>query len=182
MKRIVVLAAAAVLAGCSGNAPPTTQTVRTTTSVSSTGTPTQTIDSYQDVGGTVQQVAAAPDRVWQVLPAVYQGLGIPVGTSVPDTRTIGNIRLDLSRTLGGRPLSTFLTCGEGVTGAPLADSYRVTMSVLTILAPAENGGTRVETRVAASAVNRAVSSASVNCGTTGRLEAMIAERIRNQTA
>ena len=184
MKRLVVLAAAALLAGCSGNAPPSTQTVRSTTSISTTGmegSATTTIDSYSDVGGSSHQVAAAPDRVWEVMPAVYQGLGIAVGTSLPDSKTIGNVRLDLNRVLAGQPLSTFVNCGEGPTGTPVADSYRVTMALLTTLAPAGNGATRVETRVNASAVNRAVSGARVNCATTGRLEALIAERIKNQT-
>jgi hypothetical protein len=184
MKRLFVLAAAALLAGCSGNAPPSTQTVRSTTSISSTGvggSATTSIDSYSDVGGSSHRVSAAPDRVWEVMPAVYQGLGIAVGTSIPDAKTIGNVRLDLNRVLAGQPLSTFVNCGEGPTGSPLADSYRVTMSLLTTLATAENGATRVETRINASAANRAVSGATVNCATTGRLEALIAERIKNHT-
>jgi hypothetical protein len=184
MKRFVVLAAAALLAGCSGNAPPSTQTVRNTTSISTTGvggSATASIESYSDVGGSAHRVSAAPDRVWEAMPAVYQGLGIAVGTSIPDAKTIGNVRLELNRVLAGQPLSTFVNCGEGPTGSPLADSYRVTMSLLTILAPAETGATRVETRVNASAVNRAVSGATVNCATTGRLESLIAERIRSQT-
>ena len=184
MKRLVVLAAAALVAGCSGNAPPSAQTVRNTTSISTTGmegTATTTIDSYSDVGGSSHRVSATPERVWDLLPVVYQGLGIAVGTSIPDARTIGNVRLELNRVLGGRPVSTFVNCGEGPTGTPLADSYRVTMSVLTTLVPAENGATLVQTRVNSSAANRAVSSATVNCATTGRLEALIAERIRNHT-
>lgn len=184
MKRIVVLAAAALLAGCSGNAPPSTQTVRSTTSISSTGvggSATTTIDSYSDVGGSSHRVSATPERVWDLLPVVYQGLGIPVGTSIPDAKTIGNVRLDLNRVLAGQPLSNFVNCGEGPTGNPVADSYRVNMSVLTTLTPAENGATLVQTRVNSSAVNRAVSGATVNCATTGRLEALIAERIRNHT-
>jgi hypothetical protein len=183
MKRLLVVAAA-LLAACSGNAPPSTQTVRTTTSISANGmegTTTMSIDSYRDAGGTTHRVGAAPDRVWAVLPAVYQGLGIAVGTSIPDSRTIGNVRLELNRVLGGQPLSSYVNCGEGVTGAPLANSYRVTMAILTTLEPTENGGTQVQTRIGASAANRAVSGVTVNCATTGRLEGLIAERIRNHT-
>ncbi len=186
MKRLVVAvaaAAAALLAGCSGNAPPATQTVRTPTSIMSTGqdgTVQRSIDTYHVVGGMAHRANAAPDRVWEALPAVYQGLGIAVGTSIPDSKTIGNTKLELSRTLAGQPLSSFLNCGEGATGTPHADTYRVTLSVLTLLTPAENGGTRVETRVNASAANRSIGSI-VSCSTTGRLEGMIAERIKTQT-
>lgn len=185
MKRLAILAAAALLAGCSGNVAPSTQTVRNTTSISTSGagegTATATIDSYSDVGGSTHRVGAAPDRVWELLPAVYQGLGIAVGTSIPDAKTIGNTRLELNRVLGGRPLSTYVNCGEGATGTPQADTYRVTMSILTTLAPTPNGGTQVNTRIGASAVNRAVSGAIVNCASTGRLESLIAERIKTQT-
>ncbi|MEW5931871.1 MAG: hypothetical protein AB1941_30760 [Gemmatimonadota bacterium] len=181
MKRLVVVATAALLAGCasSGNAP--AETVRSTVSVSGTdGAATQTIESYMDVGGTTHRISATPDKVWAVLPTVYQGLGITVGTSLPDYKTIGNSKLELNRTLGGQPLSTFLSCGDGPTGAPIANSYRVNMAVVTTVAPAAGGGSQLETRVNASATNRAVSGAAVNCATTGRLEGMIAERVRNQ--
>ena len=180
MKRLVVLTTAALLAGCAsgGNAP--AETVRSTVSVSGTdGVATRTIESYADVGGTTHRISATPEKVWEVLPTVYQGLGIPVGTSLPDYKTMGNSKLELSRTLGGQPLSSFLSCGFAPTGAPLADSYRVSMAVVTTVAPAAGGGAQVETRVQASATNRAVSGAPVNCATTGRLEGMIAERVRN---
>lgn len=181
MKRLAIVAAAALLAACSANAPPSTQTVRSTVSISSQDVVgNTTIEAFQDVGGTTHQLGVGPDQVWAVLPTVYQGLGIAVGTSLPDARTIGNTKLVLNRTLAGKPLSTFLSCGDGPTGTPLADSYRVNMALVTMLNPMPNGGTRVETRVGASATNRAVSGAPVSCTTTGRLEALIAERIKNQ--
>jgi hypothetical protein len=185
MKRLALVAAAVLLAGCSGNYAPSTQTVRNTTSISTSGagegTSTATIESYSDVGSSTHRVGAAPDRVWELLPAVYRGLGITVGTSLPDSRTIGNIKLELNRVLGGQALSNYVNCGEGATGTPLADSYRVNMSILTTLTPTPNGGTQLGTRINASAVNRAVSGAVVNCASTGRLEGMIAERIKSQT-
>jgi hypothetical protein len=180
MKRLVVVAAAALLAGCAtgGNAP--ADTIRSSVSVSGTdGAPTRTIESYSDVGSTSHRIRATPEKVWEVLPTVYQGLGITVGTSLPDYKTIGNSKLELNRTLGGQPLSSFVSCGYAPTGAPLADSYRVNMAVVTTVAPAPDGGAQVQTRVQASATNRAVSGASVNCATTGRLEGLIAERARN---
>lgn len=180
MKRLAVVATAALLGACSANPAPSTQTVRSTVSVSTqTEFGNTTIETYRDVGGTAHQLGATPDQVWGVLPAVYQGLGIAVGTSLPDTKTIGNTKLVLNRSLAGRPLSDFLSCGDGPTGAPLANNYRVEMALVTVLTPTPNGGTRVETRVGASAANRAVSGATVSCTTTGRLEAMIAERIKN---
>lgn len=181
MKRLVVLAAAALLAGCATGGQAPAERVRSTVSVSGTdGSATRTIESYADVGGTSHRISATPDKVWAVLPAVYQGLGINVGTSLPDYMTIGNSKLELNRTLGGQPLSSFVSCGYAPTGAPLADSYRVNMAVVTTVGPAANGGSQLETRVQASATNRAVSGASVNCATTGRLEGLIAERARNQ--
>lgn len=181
MKRLVVVATAALLAGCASGGQAPADTVRSTVSVSGTdGAATQTIESYANVSGTTARISATPDKVWAVLPTVYQGLGITVGTSLPDYMTIGNSKLELNRTLGGQPLSNFVSCGYAPTGAPLADSYRVNMAVVTTVAPAAGGGAQLETRVQASATNRAVSGASVNCATTGRLEGLIAERVKNQ--
>jgi hypothetical protein len=180
MKRLVVIATAALLAGCATGGQAPAETVRSTVSVSGTdGVATQTIESYADVGGTTHRISATPDKVWAVLPTVYQGLGITVGTSLPDYMTIGNSKLELNRTLGGQPLSSFVSCGYGPNGAPIADSYRVNMAVVTTVVPVAGGAAQVETRVQGTATNRAVSGASVTCATTGRLEGLIAERVKN---
>lgn len=180
MKRFVVLATATLLPACAApGSHPSVQTVRNTTTVSSSHTSSVTLESYREVGAARSSVRATPEEAWEALPKVYEGLSIPVGTSIPASFTLGNLKLELSRTLGSQRLSNFISCGEGPLGTPLADSYRVTMSVITKLAPDPSGGTTVETRVLASAANRATSSGSVECGSTGRLEAMIAERLGN---
>ena len=181
MKRLVVLAAA-LLTGCAsgGNTASPAGSVRSTVSISSqTVAGNTTLDSYTNVGGSTHRVSATADRVWEVLPAVYQSLGIAVGTSLPEAKTIGNTKLVLNRSLAGEPLSAFLSCGDGPMGTPLANSYRVDMAIFTIVTPLAGSGAQVETRVNAIATNRAVSGAPVSCATTGRLEGLIAERIKN---
>ncbi|HEX2190900.1 MAG TPA: hypothetical protein VHG51_18475 [Longimicrobiaceae bacterium] len=189
MKRIVIAAAGLLLAGCaaSGTTPPagTAGTVPTTTTISGATDPgsggigglSTSIESYRSATGAVHTLPLPPERVWEVLPQVYESLGIPVTTSVPATRTIGNPAVQFSRTLAGKRGSQLLDCGQGPLG-PLADSYRVDLSVLTLLEPAPGGGTRVENRVNATATNRGASGAPVTCGSTGALEAQVIQKIQ----
>ncbi|HEV2148563.1 MAG TPA: hypothetical protein VGR37_14260 [Longimicrobiaceae bacterium] len=179
MRPLLVIACIVLVSACASTAAGTGETgvVRSTTTVSgSTGT--VILESYSDRGGAAFVVPAEVDRVWAALPAVYNQLGIPMGTSVPATRTYGNTSLQLGRTLAGKPVSAWLNCGEGPFGAPLANSYRVVASIVTTLAPGANGQTQLRTMVNATATNRGVSGAPVNCGTTGALETLIAERVR----
>jgi hypothetical protein len=178
MKRLVVIAAAVLLSGCAsgGAGAGETGTVRATTTVSGVGG-TRTLESYGTRVGAAHTVDAPVERVWEALPAVYGALGIPVGTSVPATRTFGNSSLEVNRRMAERPVSTWLNCGEGPFGAPLADSYRVKATVVTTLAPGADGRTQLQTLVSGTATNRAASGAPVNCGTTGALETQIAERL-----
>lgn len=181
MRRAAFATTALLLAGCasssSGGEPPPGSVTRSTTVVS-TSAGESTIESYRTTDGVAQDLAVAPEKAWEVLPAVYESLGIPVKTTIPPSKTLGNTALEFNRTLGGQRASALLECGQTATGSPVADNYRINMSVLTALASAESGRTRVETRVNATATSRTTSGAPVNCATTGRLEARIAEQIR----
>jgi hypothetical protein len=113
------------------------------------------------------------------MPAVYQGLNIPVGTIDQNSRVIGNRRIQTNsgRIAGGRA-SLHLNCGSTGLGAPIADSYQVDLSVLTQIVPAASGSTQVQTSVDANATQRGVSSAPVRCASTGRLEQQIVAAIQ----
>lgn len=120
-------------------------------------------------------VPSAPDEVWNALPGVYTTLGVPEGLRDHTTGTYGNRRHVLRRTLDGKPLSRYLSCGYTATGSPIADSYRVQLSVVTTVKPAA-GGSEVRTEVGATAQSiEGASSSAVPCASTGRLEARIAE-------
>lgn len=123
-------------------------------------------------------VPAAPHLVFAALPEVYRVLGVPPGTSDPAGRVFGNQRFTARRELGGQPLSRYLACGHTATGAPIADSYRVQLSLLTTVQPGQGGGSLVQTQVGASAQSVEGSSSNrVQCATTGALELRIARML-----
>jgi hypothetical protein len=120
------------------------------------------------------QIPAPPGRVFDALKAVYDDLGVPPGTHDPSTGRYGNSDFFKSRRFANEPLSTFLNCGESFTG-PVANNYRIYMSLVSAVRPDGKGGSEVETAFSASAQNMEGSSSDrISCGSTGRLE----ERIR----
>ncbi len=127
--------------------------------------------------GTAAYNADAPiEQVWSVLPQVYEELGVELAVLDTVSMRIGNTRFT-PRRIGGRRLSQYLRCGSSVTAAPNADTYRVTMSLITRLMDAGDGTTSVLTLVAASAKPRDVGGSVVNCGSTGRLEQRVSEMV-----
>jgi hypothetical protein len=119
-------------------------------------------------------VPAPPSRVFEATKKVYEELGIPAGTYDPATGRIGNTDFWKQRRLGNEALSSFLNCGDSFTG-PVANSYRVYISLVSMVRPDGKGGSELETAFSAQAQNMEGTSADrIACGSTGRLE----ERIR----
>lgn len=180
MRRAVLLTAIA-LASCgpTTSSLPSSGPTQTTTSVTTGSGANMDITMHGDNRPSSNTISAAPERVWAVMPAVYQGLNIPVGTVDPAARVIGNKRVvtNSGRLAGGRA-SAYLSCGSTGIGAPIADSYQVNLSVITQLLPAAGGSTQVQTSLDASATQRGVSGAPVRCASTGRLEQQIAAAIQ----
>lgn len=184
MKRsFLLLAGSVVLTACAGTGGPVSGAAPQTTAISVGGDATSgagstvLVTSNRETRGSDHKVEAMIDEVWQVLPAVYGELGIPVATVNSATRSMGNSQLVISRKLAGNRASLYLNCGAGIAGQPVADQYRVDASLMTFLHPETDGTTRVETRLTGTATNRAISGAPINCGTTGRLEDRIAQMV-----
>ncbi len=184
MFRSVAIATSALLvAGCAGAGGPVSGSTPQTTSISVGGDArtgsgsTIMVTSNREMRGSNHRVEALIDEVWRQIPAVYQELEIPVATVNSSTRTIGNSQFTVSRRMANAAVSRYLSCGIGPAGQPLADQYRVDLSLLTILHPETDGTTRVETRLTATATSRGTSGAPLACGSTGRLEALIAQRL-----
>ena len=119
-------------------------------------------------------IAAAPSRAFEALKAVYEELGIPAGTHDPTTGRIGNTDFWKQRRLGSEAMSAYLNCGESFTG-PVANNYRIYMSLISVIRPDGKGASELETAFSAQAQNMEGSSGDrIACGSTGRLE----ERIR----
>src|SRR5687768_4853206 len=58
----------------------------------------------------------APSRAFEALKAVYTELGIPQVVSDPATGQVGNSNFYKSRQLADQPMSTYMDCGDSLTG------------------------------------------------------------------
>src|SRR6185369_5080988 len=84
----------------------------------------------QSDGAKVTTVAYPVDRVWLVLPAVFDSLGIVLTDFDEKTHVIGNAGMKAHKALGKVSLGTYIDCGA-TQGFPSADSYDIQMSVMT---------------------------------------------------
>jgi hypothetical protein len=123
-------------------------------------------------------IPAPTATVWTAVKQAYASLEIPIGIDNPPAHTLGNQNFYKSRTLGGEPMTAFVDCGQGMTGAKAA-SYRIYMSLITNVSGDAKGGTLVE--VTFSALGQDVTEGSTDripCGTTGRLEQLVLDRTK----
>lgn len=172
MRLIALCLAAGALAGCA--------TASSSGSDDGTSSQRQIVTDEQgrvlrntaDLRGDVQELPVAADSAVRILRGIYAQLGVPPATLDNTGYTVGNRNFSVMRTFGGQRLSAYLDCGSSITGVA-ADSYRVTMSLVSRVSPATAGST-VETRLFATARDGSgVSNATVDCGTTGSLERRI---------
>ena len=143
------------------------------------GSSTLMLSTQPDIRGFRHTLPEAVDAVWLVLPKVFGELGLEITSIDQATRTIGNPRLLVRRTLAGTVPSRSVRCGSDPAGLPLADRYRVTLTLHTEVAPAPDGGTVITTYVDGVAANNAVSGGPVRCTSTGHLEKVIGETTQN---
>jgi hypothetical protein len=116
---------------------------------------------------------ATPDAAFAALKAAYSDLGINIKMIDPTTRTLGNKRFSKMYDLKGVRLSKYVGCGSTETG-PTADSYRVTMSIVSHVTPLDTGS-RIDTQLTAYAQDLGSSKGALSCMTLGGLEQRIHE-------
>jgi hypothetical protein len=185
MRRILVgLGACCALAACgpatapsagSGSASLPTQAIGTSEGIQ--------INTSAEVRVIASDIAAPVDRVFSVLPAVYQQLGIQAGTD-PARRSVTGAT-SFTRRFMGEPATRFLDCGQGSFGTPIASQYTIRMTVSTTVNPGtgDAAGSRLETRVEARAFSSdGANSVAAQCRTEGRLEQMISTLVQGRLA
>ena len=123
-------------------------------------------------------VAAPVDSVWRALEPALEGVGVSVGFSDSTGRQIGAPQTKIFRRLGKAPLSTYLRCGDGITG-PNADTYAVYFSLVSFLRPgASPGVTKLYTLVSARAEDVANGrNELIDCTSSGVLEDRIGKAV-----
>ena len=125
-----------------------------------------------------EEVAAPADRVWVVLPAVFEEMGFAVSASAA-TRTVVTQPRSVNRRFLDAPAAEYFDCGRGQFGVELAAVNTIRATVRTTVVPAEEGGSRLETVVEAHARSTdGATSVMAQCRSTRRLEAVMAERVR----
>ncbi|HYD53287.1 MAG TPA: hypothetical protein VEA99_11690 [Gemmatimonadaceae bacterium] len=175
-----------LLAGCasggSGGALPTSSGAPTTTTTVVTST-TPGVDGSTDIAarrddsGVTSALAMPVERAWTALIAAYGSLDIQPANVDVQRRVYCNQAVEpRSGRVAGLPITQLLNCGFSPTGAPLAQTAQVRLSVVSVVEAAGAGASRLVTRVQGVATSRDGSSTQVTCGSTGRLERRIAEQ------
>lgn len=123
-----------------------------------------------DTMGTAYEVPYPPARVYSVVLAAFKELKIPADVQDSAAGRVESKVFHRRGDLAGKQISTWLSCGEGITG-PYADTYRVYLTAMTTVAPKGEDGSTIRTILLAGAVNVADGARQpMACETTGRLE------------
>jgi hypothetical protein len=119
------------------------------------------------------------DSAFTLLAAAYEEIGVDVTMRDMRTHEIGNRNFSKYYRLGETPLSTYLGCGDTMSG-PAADRRRVAMS-LTSTVTEESGGAVIRSVLKARAEEPEFSTWA-SCLTTGVLERRINELVELKNA
>jgi len=127
-------------------------------------------------------IAVAPAAVWMAAKQVYASIDVPLGIENAAAHVMGNQNFYKARQMAGQPMTQFVDCGSGMTGQKAA-SYRIYMSLMTDISADGKGGTLVQTTFTALGQDVTEGSSDrIPCGTTGRLESLMLERIKEAVA
>lgn len=122
-------------------------------------------------------IAATPATVWPVLNSTYASMGLPITTRNNAAHLIAAQNATFLHSFGNGSLSRIVDCGGSQSGAR-ADSYRVQLTVVTELRPADKGATLVRTSLAGVAKDPSSSNDPVSCSSTGVLERDISNALK----
>jgi hypothetical protein len=125
---------------------------------------------------------AGPLTVYRALREVYRLIDIPVTFQDSVTGRLGNLGTPMRR-IAGKRMSTWVRCGEGLTGS-YADIHRVTISVISWVQAVTLDSAVVRTGVFGGAVDVAEGSGQMprQCATTGLLEDLLRTRLQQLLA
>lgn len=122
---VLLVLAGACASGGSPGGPSTTQSVTITGATGGTSA----ISITQEAQVHNQYLPAPLTKVWSVLPAVFDSIGILPTTIDPATHTVSNTAFKVHGRLKGVPLSRYIDCGNSTQIGPSADTYDVVMSI-----------------------------------------------------
>jgi alcohol dehydrogenase YqhD (iron-dependent ADH family) len=171
------------LAGCGGGQPYSAPPLGTDSNVRiqrSDGA-TEEYDISRANSSRPRGVSVDPRTAWTRLPEIYAAIGVrEAGVVDTERRLFGRRNFRVARRIGEVPLNRLIDCGGTVFGD--TNSYEVTLTVLTSITPAADGGSTVQTWVEGSGRQIGSSSTPVQCVSTGAIEREILRRLLEQPA
>ena len=126
-----------------------------------------------DTMGRPYEVPYPVSRAYEALREVYAELKLPREVEDSAGAQVATQMFYRQGSLAGRQLSSFLHCGEAITG-PIADTYRIYLNIWSTLVPQGRSDAVLRTVVFAGAVNVSEGSRQpLPCESRGRLELRI---------
>jgi hypothetical protein len=166
-----------VLATALSAAPLSAQRTRTMVVI-----PGQLTRVITDTTGTAYEVPFPAARTYTAVLATYEELKLP--TEVRDSAN-GRVETGVFHRrgdIGGKQISTYLSCGDGITG-PYADSYRVYMIVMTTIEPRGPDRSAIRSVLLGGAVNVSEGARQpMACESTGRWEIRLHKQVLARAA
>ncbi len=137
-----------------------------------------TFNFERDLGAMSGLVAGPADSVFRVLKTVFTGLGLSTKDEDSQNLSFKATRFKVMRKLGKRPVSFFMSCGEGILG-PNADSWYVFLNYAVQLMPMPGNKSRLQMGLSAEAVDIPNGrSDRLPCATTGQMEYEVLRQLR----
>ncbi len=136
---------------------------------------TAAVEMYTEAGIGESVIMAPSEAVWEVLPAVFEQLEIPVNRRDVRVPELGNLGYQ-ARRVEGRRMGNYIDCGTNLSGQ-LANLYEIQLSIITRLADGPEGTTIVTTTVDAYGEPRSTSGNQVHCQSREVLEKRVAELV-----
>jgi hypothetical protein len=177
--RILAIVSVAAVAACASSgvvsSRPGTETVRVMGGAGGAGS----LQMTSSAAGLSTTVRAPVARVWSIMPAIFDSLGVAVTSLDAKGHVIANEGLKARRTLGKVLLSKYIDCGSTQIG-PNAESYDIYATMQTKLEDGGDGTTKITTLFESAARPVQFSGDYRRCTTTGALEARLVELVQGQ--
>lgn len=130
----------------------------------------------------IHTIQAPRARVFHAVAQILAELKIPIDTRDSVRGILGVTGLPQMRRFANAPISRYLNCGSGITGAN-ADNWRVFITTFALVDAVDSATTELRLAMVGGARDVAGSSTyPVACGTTGAFESLIAERVAKRLA
>lgn len=135
-----------------------------------------------DTTGTLYEVPFPPGRTYAAVLATYEALKLPAEIRDSAQGRVETGVFHRRGDIGGKQISTYLSCGDGITG-PYADTYRVYMIVMTTVEPRGNDRSAIRSVLLGGAVNVSEGARQpMACESTGRWEIRLHKEVLARAA